>query len=251
MNIPSITGSEKLGAAGTDRHEVSSRRITEDYDREILKAIASGERLTQRSLSRDLGVALGLTNLLIRRLVAKGYVKVAKIGKRHIKSLMTADGLEALAVATRTSLENTVHLYTETREQIRVILDQVSSVCPRSPDGSKRIAFYGAGDVAEIAFVSLQRTDLTLVGIVDDQRTGRFFHLPISGPHELSGETVSGASYSRIVVTTVRHGDRIRLQLKARGVADRCVSYLERWSSARARFSLRDVANMPILRERV
>jgi hypothetical protein len=197
---------------------VSSRRITEDYEREILKAIASGERLTQRSLSRDLGVALGLTNLLIRRLVAKGHVKVAKIGKRHIKYLMSADGLEALAAATRMSLENTVHLYTETREQIRATLDQVSSVCPRSPDGSKRIAFYGAGDVAEIAYVSLQATDLALVGVVDDNRTGRFFNVEISSPDALTRQTIAGVPYSHVVVTSLRAADSIRQRLAARDV---------------------------------
>src|SRR6185369_5962312 len=136
---------------GTHRHEVSvpppSMPSSETkYDRKVLQAIASGERVTQRSLSTELGVALGLTNLLIRRLVAKGYVKVAGIGTRHIRYLMTAAGWDALATATRQSLENTVHLYTETREQIRASLSAISARCEAGADGRKRIVFYGAGD---------------------------------------------------------------------------------------------------------
>ena len=163
-------------------------RSETEYDRKVLQAIASGQRITQRSLSSDLGVALGLTNLLIRRLVAKGYVKVAGMGTRHIRYLMTAAGWEALAHATRQSLENTVHLYTQTREQIRGSLSAISERCDMDAAGQKRVVFYGAGDVAEIAYVSLQSTDLTLVGVVDDRRTGRFFDVAICPSEQLSAD---------------------------------------------------------------
>lgn len=205
---------------------MSPPRTTNDYNRQILEAIASGEHVTQRSLSGRLGVALGLTNLLVRRLVAKGYVRLARMGTRHVRYLMTPEGLEALGRATRLSLENTVHLYTETREQIRSSLSAVSDRCPVDTDGRKRVVFYGAGDVAEIAYVSLQSTDLMLVGVVDDNRRGQFFQLPICGPDDLSPECVGGVPYGHLVVTSVRHADEIRSQLEERGVPPAMVSYL-------------------------
>ena len=66
-----------------------------EQDRQILQAIAASDRVTQRSLSGELGVALGLTNLLIRRVVNKGYVRVARMGTRHVRYLMTPAGWEA------------------------------------------------------------------------------------------------------------------------------------------------------------
>ena len=66
-----------------------------------------------------------MPNLLIRRLVGKGYIRMAGVGTRHVRYLMTPAGWEALARATRISLENTIHLYTETREQIRASLTAV------------------------------------------------------------------------------------------------------------------------------
>ena len=202
-------------------------RSESEYDRKVLQAIASGGPLTQRSLSRDLGVALGLTNLLIRRLVAKGYVKVAGIGTRHIRYLMTAAGWEALAVATRHSLENTVHLYTETREQIRGSLFAISERCAADGAGQKRIVFYGAGDVAEIAYVSLQSTDLTLVGVVDDRRTGQFFGLSICPSEQLAPDTIGAVPYAHVVVTSLRHADTIRARIEGRGVPPDRVSCLD------------------------
>jgi DNA-binding MarR family transcriptional regulator len=197
-----------------------------DYNRRVLQAIASGQRVTQRSLSSDLGVALGLTNLLVRRLVGKGYVQVARMGTRHVRYLMTPAGWEALGRATRLSLENTVHLYTETREHIRQGLSAVSALCEPDAEGQKRILFYGAGDVAEIAYVSLQRTDLTLVGVVDDRRTGRFFELSISRSTLLSPETLGAVPYRHIVVTSLRHAETIRARIEGRGVQPDRVSCL-------------------------
>ena len=197
-------------------------RSEAEHDRKVLQAIASGQRVTQRSLSTELGVALGLTNLLIRRLVGKGYVKVSKLDTRHVRYLMTPAGWEALASATRQSLENTVHLYTETREHIRSSLSQISDRCSPNGDGQKRVIFYGAGDVAEIAYVGLQTTDLTLVGVVDDRRTGRFFGLMISAADQLSTEKLGQISYDHLIVTSLRHTDAILARLAARGLpADR------------------------------
>ena len=172
--------------------------------------------MTQRTLSRELGVALGLTNLLIRRLVGKGYVRVSKMGSRHVRYLMTPAGWDALSRATRQSLENTVHLYTQTREQIRNSLSAISERFDRDHNGQKRVVFYGAGDVAEIAFVSLQTTDLTLVGVVDDRRTGRFFNLMISAADQLS----TGNAGAGIVRSSNRH-EFSACRLDARETANR------------------------------
>jgi hypothetical protein len=198
-----------------------------EYDRKVLQAIASGQRVTQRKLSSELGVALGLTNLLVRRLVGKGYVKLSKIGTRHVRYLMTPSGWEALGSATRQSLENTVHMYTETREHIRSSLSAISNRCSPNIDGQKRIVFYGAGDVAEIAYVSLQTTDLTLVGVVDDRRSGRFFNLTISDTEQLSAEMLGSVRFDHVIVTTLRHADAIRARLGERGMpADRIFTLL-------------------------
>ena len=174
--------------------------------------------MTQRSLSTRLGIALGLTNLLIRRLVGKGYVKVSRMGTRHVRYLMTPAGWEALGRATRLSLENTVHLYTQTREHIRQTLTVLSQHCVADESGQKRVVFYGAGDVAEIAYVSLLSTDLTLVGVVDDRRRGRFFDMTISSPETLDVNGVNGLAYSRVIVASIRHAEAIQARINDRGV---------------------------------
>jgi predicted alpha/beta-fold hydrolase len=135
-----------------------------------------------------------------------------------VRYLMTPTGWEALGSATRASIENTIHLYTETREQIRRSLGILSQRCAIHPTGEKRVVFFGAGDVAEIAYVSLQRTDLTLIGVVDDRRSGRFFEVAISSPEVLSVHGLNGVAYSHVIVATVRHTETIQARVTQRGI---------------------------------
>lgn len=188
-------------------------RVRDEHDRRILQALASSERITQRSLAKELGIALGLTNLLLRRLAKKGYLRVSKAGPRHVRYLMTGAGRTALATATRVSFANTLHLYTETREAIRASLATVSSGI-ETPHAAKRVVFYGAGDVAEIAFISLQSTDLTLVGVVDDFRTGRFLGFPIRAPSSLL-EHEGQEWFDHVIITSIMHTGKILPRLEA------------------------------------
>ena len=45
---------------------------------EILTAIGEGRPLTQRALAQRLGIALGLTNLYLKRLAKKGSIKISE-----------------------------------------------------------------------------------------------------------------------------------------------------------------------------
>jgi DNA-binding MarR family transcriptional regulator len=195
-------------------------------DARLLKALAGGEAVTQRSLSRELGVALGLTNLLIRRLVAKGYVRVAGLRPRHVRYLLTAEGQRALADMTCASLQNTVSLYTATRDSIRTGLERLVDAVQPTPGVPVPVVFYGLGDVAEIAFVSLQSTDLVLAGAIDDVREGRFFGHPIERPSKLC-DADGPLGTARIIVTTVRRSDEIRARLEQLGVSQNRVLFLD------------------------
>ena len=79
-----------------------------------------------------------------------------------------------------------------------------------------RIAFYGAGDLAEIAYLSLQETNIELVAIVDDQKIGkRFMRLAVADPDRLGS-----FSFDRILITSVNSTELILQRLTALGISD-------------------------------
>jgi DNA-binding MarR family transcriptional regulator len=81
--------------------------------------------LTQRALAKATGLSLGMTNVLVRRLAERGWVKLTKLSPRTIQYAMTPEGLAE--VARRTSgyfrrAGRTVELYRERLEAF--ILEQ-------------------------------------------------------------------------------------------------------------------------------
>ena len=189
----------------------------DEYTSQILTEIDGGQPVTQRELSRKLGIALGLTNLLVRRVVQKGWVKVTHLKANRVAYFITPTGLVEKARLTQAYFDNTLRLYTETRSRITRRFEELSAnwACD-DPDrrSDKRIVFYGAGEVAEIGYVGLRNTDLKLVGVVDDKRKGSFFEFPIEDPAHLKSNDLNGTPFDFLVVTTFRKAPKIIERLR-------------------------------------
>ena len=192
------------------------------YTREILDHIERSEGVTQRQIAGDLEIALGLTNLLIKRVVSKGWVKVVNVKPNRFSYLITPAGLREKTRITRAYFNNTVRLYTETRERLRASLNELSDswseedIAAAAGAPGKRIVFYGAGEVAEIGYISLQGSDLELVGVVDDRNGGRrFFNYPVHHSSALQANALDGERFGRLVVMSFRKAGQIRAQLEA------------------------------------
>src|SRR2546426_10584779 len=68
-----------------------------ERDLEILTAIGEGRPLTQRALAQRLGVALGLTNLYLKRLAKKGLIKITEFPRKpHAQKRLRQDVTQAL-----------------------------------------------------------------------------------------------------------------------------------------------------------
>jgi DNA-binding MarR family transcriptional regulator len=185
--------------------------------RGILHEIQADEAVSQRHLSARLGIALGLTNLLLRRIVAKGWVKMVHIRPNRVRYLLTPAGLAAKARLTREYLEGTVQFYTEARERVRERFAELSTELD-AHGCSKRIVFYGAGEIAEIGYVSLQETDLELVAVVDGARTKPFFGIPVHPPERLQQPALHGLAFDRLVIMCFE-ADGARANLERLGFA--------------------------------
>ena len=59
----------------------------------LLEHIESNPDVTQASLATNLGVAVGTVNWHLKRLIAKGYVKVKRAERRKLRYIITPDGI--------------------------------------------------------------------------------------------------------------------------------------------------------------
>ena len=149
---------------------------TEAYrELKVLEELSANPSLTQRTLSNRLEVALGLTNLMVRRLIKKGFVKVVSTQRNRIRYFLTPTGIAEKTRLTYEYLEYSLHLYREVR---RLLTDALSRV---AASGGRRVVFFGTSEVAEITYLTIKELGLELVGVVDDQEAGtKFLGLPVT-----------------------------------------------------------------------
>lgn len=186
-------------------------------ERELLSHLASAERVTQRQLSRQLGIALGLTNLLLKRLVTKGWVRLDRVNRRRLTYLVTPAGDAAKTRLTREHLRQTIRVYRETRDRVQGEFARLAETW-RVDDGSPPVVFYGSGEMAEIAYVCLQDTGLRFLGLVDPRSSKPFFGTNVFEPADLHGECLAGRRFAQLVVTSVDDEDAVRRTLSERAV---------------------------------
>jgi predicted transcriptional regulator len=160
-----------------------------EYARRILDEVEAGRGVSQRSLARSAGIALGLTNLVLRNLVRKGWVRITRVKANRVKYLITPAGIAEKARMSSAYFAYTTRFYAEARARVRDRFAALSISWPaeRSTDsGVKRIAFYGASEVAEIGYVCLQETDLAVSVVFDGDGTRRFFGTPVRAAASLA-----------------------------------------------------------------
>ena len=66
----------------------------------LLEEIAQDADTTQSTLAARLGVAVGTVNWYLKRLVAKGYVKVKRAERRKLRYILTPEGIALRAQLT-------------------------------------------------------------------------------------------------------------------------------------------------------
>lgn len=135
---------------------------------QALEAIAHDGSITQRSLASKLGIALGLTNIYLRRLVRKGYVKCVNVRSTRLRYLLTPTGIAEKTRLTYEFMEHSLVLYREVRCHLRTVLEPAVRGNPR------RIAIYGTGEAAELAYLCIAELALEVVAVFDSGAAGSF-----------------------------------------------------------------------------
>lgn len=147
----------------------------------LLDAIGRNGRVSQRELSKGLGISLGLVNFLMQRLTEKEYFKITALPPKCLTYELTPKGLAAQSRLATEYLDYSLGFYRDARKAIRKKLKELE-------EGQIReIILYGVGDMAELIYLCLQGSSIILVGVVDKKDEGGiFFGHQIYSPNQLS-----------------------------------------------------------------
>ena len=131
----------------------------------ILDLIEKDANITQREISKIIGVAVSMTNAYIENFVEKGLIKKKKHSTKTVEYFITKKGIERKKLLNISYLNASLKVYKSAKSNIVKFLDQVID------KGFKNILLYGAGEVAEIllqSIISDKDIPIKILGIIDD-----------------------------------------------------------------------------------
>ncbi len=168
----------------------------------VLTAIEEDDRATQRAISQDLGIALGLTNAYLKRCVKKGFIKVQQIPANRYAYYLTPQGFAEKSRLTAEYLSVSFNFFRSSREQCASLFE----ICERNR--WSRVALAGCGDLAEIATLCLREgSGVKTIGIIntlgETDVPRRFAGLPVVD------RLTDLAKVHAVIVTDIANAQRV------------------------------------------
>ena len=153
--------------------------------------VESNPDMTQRDLSRRLKIALGLTNVLLRNMVQKGYVRAIKAGWKRWLYALTPEGFSRKLQLSIAYMTRVLDHYQRVRSTLREQLD------PLALNAESRVAIYGTGEFAELVYLGLKDIGIEEIDVFSPAPIGseKFLGMPV---RDIRGLQANG--YDRIVI---------------------------------------------------
>ncbi|MGL5675490.1 MAG: winged helix-turn-helix transcriptional regulator [Cellulosilyticaceae bacterium] len=99
--------------------------VFSDYAYLVMTEIATNEKITQRELSRELGVSVGSINVLINKLVKEGLIKTQQVSSKQVLYMLTPAGMVEKTKKTASYLKAHYQAIYTTKEKIKVYLQKL------------------------------------------------------------------------------------------------------------------------------
>jgi len=133
------------------------KTITEINEKElaVIREISNNNLPDQRTISKNTGISLGLTNLIIKRLIKKGYIKILQLNKRKIQYILTPKGFTEKAKKSYNYTIKTINLLKLMKEKIKELIIQLYN------EGNREFVIIGNNELASIIELSFKEINLS------------------------------------------------------------------------------------------
>src|SRR4030042_1811399 len=116
--------------------------ISSDRELDALERIQQSQSpVRQRDLARIIGLSLGMTNAILKRLAQKGLLQVQKVNNRNIQYAVSAKGMEEIAHRSYRYLKRTIKNVVYYKEAIDRLIQEIGS------RGFQRLVLVGSSDL--------------------------------------------------------------------------------------------------------
>jgi len=175
---------------------------------QLLEAIAEKKPTSQRELSDTLQISLGLVNAFIKRLVKKGYCTVTTMPRNRFKYILTQAGAVEKTRLTYEYISSSYQYFKTAKNRLHRLYADLQN------EGVTRVVFYGAGELADVAFLSMTGTDVRLIDVIDPAKEGEMFaHFAVRAMSRLKK-----VDFDVLLITVVDNHETVLNTIKDVGV---------------------------------
>ena len=175
----------------------------------ILDMIEKNSRVTQREISKEIGIALSMVNDHLDQFEKEKLVKRIKHSTKHVEYLITKKGTERRKLLNIWYLKSSQGIYLQAKENITKFLNQIIA------KGFKQILLYGAGEVAEIILSVLNddnQLPLEVLAVIDDDKNKSgnvLVNVPI-----ITKDQIKDIRHDGILISSYTHHEKLSSNLK-------------------------------------
>jgi len=185
----------------------------------VLCEVEANPSITQRDLSRRVGVALGLTNVLIRNLVQKGYVRAHQTHWKRWLYAVTPEGFTHKIRLTVSYVHRVLDHYASVRHTLR------EQLRPLALHQESRVAIFGTGEIAELIYLGLREIDIDEIDIFGTVESDDAKFLGIKVQYV---GTLQPDNYDKVVIASLSESmDAVALLLETGLEPNKVVSMFE------------------------
>ena len=92
----------------------------------IMSEVSENENVTQRELSKKLGVSVSTVNVLMNKMIREGLIKMTQVSQKQVLYMLTPVGMMEKAQKTVRYLKGHYRAIYETKEKIKSVLDELN-----------------------------------------------------------------------------------------------------------------------------
>jgi len=116
----------------------------------VIEEVSGDRNLTQRKISHQLGLSLGTTNLILKKLTSKGYIKMRQLNRKKIQYILTPKGFTEKVKRSYRYFLRTLHSVKTMRRKIQDL------VLTEYQKGKTHFIIFGDGELADVIEISLR-----------------------------------------------------------------------------------------------
>jgi DNA-binding MarR family transcriptional regulator len=175
----------------------------------LLQAVERESGQSQRRLAAELGIALGLVNIYLKRCVNKGLLKMAQAPARRYAYYLTPQGFAEKARLTLEYMSYSFELFRRARADCASVFEAARS------RGFSVVVFAGVSDLAEIARICALEAGIQIAAVVDQQSSlSTFLGVSVVA----SFEKVEGEFQAVVITDLIAPQETFGMAVKRMGV---------------------------------